>query len=76
MTAESGRLLAGWPGMQTIGYLNLTYNNLELAGVLALSESPHLNQLHNLQLYGNVDWRQSSQVKSLPGFAHIRNLKS
>lgn len=71
LTVDSGRLLAGWPGLRTLNSLAIEGNRLGLDGLTALSESPHLEQLQSLQLVGNVDDNQLPVVRMLPWFARV-----
>jgi uncharacterized protein (TIGR02996 family) len=74
LTTESGRLLAGWPGLRTLTLLYLNGNELGFAGVRALSESPYLGQLRWLAISDNVPREEVEPVTRLPGFAHIPHL--
>lgn len=72
LTAESGRLLAAWPGLRTVVRLGLGGNDLGLDGLRVLSESPHFERLESLRVSGNIEAGQVKAVRALPGFAHIK----
>jgi uncharacterized protein (TIGR02996 family) len=73
LTAESARLLAGWPALRNVRVLNLAGNRLGAAGIRALSESPHLGRLESLLLTGNETTPfERAHLCRLPGFARIR----
>jgi hypothetical protein len=74
LTAESGHLLAGWPGLRTLTQLFLDDNELGREGIEALSRSPHLGQLRLLAISTNVPDTDPWWTKGLPGFAHIPNV--
>jgi hypothetical protein len=78
LTAESGRLLGGWPGLRTLTGLNLDGNRLELEGIRALSEGPYLSQLRWLILRGNLPYDVGDNVgdvvRALPGLVRLPGL--
>jgi uncharacterized protein (TIGR02996 family) len=74
LTAESGRLLGGWPGLRTLTGLNLYGNRLELEGIRGLSESPYLSQLRWLILRVNLPYDVGDVVRGLPGFVRLPGL--
>ncbi|MBA4064195.1 MAG: hypothetical protein C0501_10865 [Isosphaera sp.] len=75
LTAESGRLLAGWPGLRNVRFLNLAGNRLGTAGIRALAESPYLGRLDALLFADGEPTREEREdLRRLPGFAHIRVL--
>lgn len=71
LTAESGRLLAAWPGLRGVRYLHLGGNALGLAGLTALCESPYLTALRTLQALDNVSSARRHLAAALPGFARL-----
>lgn len=71
LTAESGRLLASWPGLREVTVLFLGQNRLGLDGLRALSESRFIGRLKRLNLNYNAPPEAKQTILDLSGFSHI-----
>ncbi|MBY0230522.1 MAG: hypothetical protein K2W96_14650, partial [Gemmataceae bacterium] len=59
--------LAGWPGLARVRCLDLSYNGIGRAGIVALAESPHATALEALSLSGNSQEATPALIRSPVG---------